>query len=130
MHGDEHITEYKEFEEYSGVYGRAVDPSNQTQNSLNDGEETHVGGYTFLWVYDQNVTTGNGFTGSGWYETLSKSPLAVIGYTPSQVEENLRNGTWTNLNVIFSEWQSYANEHPDEFVASTFAKALPDACWR
>lgn len=118
-------------QEYSTVYARSIDTYDSQQASGNDGDMTLVGGYTFTWEYDPNGQSG--FTGVSWFEGVSGSPLQATGYSVEEVETNLKNGTWTNLNVIFEAWQDYVEENSSVHVASDFAKYLTNnnaaGCW-
>lgn len=129
MNGSEIVFDTKGQDEYTGVYARAIDPTNESQASGQEGDMTLVQGYTFLWTYIEGGSN-NGFTGSGWYADIEGSPLKIAGYTAKEVEMNLQNGIWTNLNIIFHTWQQHANDNPEEHVASDFAKIITnDACW-
>lgn len=101
------------------------------------GETAVTEGVRFLWTYDPNSPdeTPSGFTGQGWFENTTDSPIGWYcfqkGIDLETILAGFKNGDRTNLNDVFTAWQSYVNEQASggNDVVKTFQGKLPLACW-
>lgn len=121
-------------EEYSTVQAFSVEPANARVISGGSGEDiTVTEGTTFFWVYDPTGATPSGFTGTGWYNDTPNSPICVSGISIKEIEDGFANETRTNLNDVFSAWQSFVNQHAGEGIVSDFVTTLVNNgggnCW-
>lgn len=79
------------------------------------GDATVTQGVRFLWVYDPDTPNGSpsGFTGKGWFADTEGSPIWYSIHFHSMTLEGIlgefANGTRTNLNDVFTNWQNYVN---------------------
>lgn len=76
-----------------------------------EGSGTVVGGASFNWTYDPDLTSGNGFTGNGWFCGVPNTPLA--GITEESLIDQFNNQGRTNLDDYFKNWQSVVDNQPE-----------------
>ena len=126
-------------EEYSTVQAFTADPSDSGIISGGTGDSTVVvGGVRFYWIYNpQNPSgPGSGFTGCGWFETIDDTPIKVCGKPLSSILDQFADGTRSDLNDVFSTWQSYVIQQAESGrtgIVSNFEELLGRAngwdCW-
>lgn len=122
---------------YEAVSAYSISPQNARIFSGGGGDHAvTTQGTRFFWTYDPEGTVGPGFTGVGWFEDLSESPLKIAGKTGEQIEAELRNGDRTDLTDVFEAWQTYVNEQAktgNTDVVTSFVNELIIAggytCW-
>lgn len=118
----------------------AYDVGQYTRNGIisggNGGNATATQGVNFKWVYDPNNPSGSGFSGGGsWHQTTIGSPIWYYQTYGSgagtDVVSEIADGTRTNLNDVFAEWQSYVNDEGDlgHDVVQEFQQAVGYGCW-
>ena len=88
----------------------------------NTGNEVISGSTRFYWVYDPNDPNGkttSGFTGQGWFENVSYSPIGYYMTVNNYKDINVLindifgdSGT-KNLNIVFEVWQKYLVSYPE-----------------
>ncbi len=118
-----------QIEAYSPVEAYSLDPANSGIISGGQGDSSIVvRGTRFLWVY--NPSGESGFTGNGWFANVEGTPLKVAGMTEEMLEQEFSTGR-TNLNDIFSTWQTYVNQEADleNDVVKTFQQMVGYNCW-
>lgn len=118
---------------YTAVEAYSLDPRNsRIISGGNQGSEVITGDIRFLWSFDPETGEG-GFTGVSWFSGEANSPLAVAGISEEVIERGLTDGTRTNLNDVFTSWQSFINGHPDTDYVNMFVNTLvlqgAGACW-
>lgn len=118
---------------YTAVEAYSLDPSNsRIISGGNQGSEVITGDIRFLWSFDPETGDG-GFTGVSWFSNIPNSPLAIAGKTEQQIESELTNGTRTDLNDVFSAWQSFINSNPETDYVNNFVSELvlegARSCW-
>lgn len=121
-------------EEYSPVQAFSVDSSNSGIISGGGGDSSVVNeGTTFSWIYDPDNPELSGFTGVGWFETESGSPIKESGISLDSILEGFANGTRTVLDDVFTAWQNYINTSEQTGIVSNFVNTLVLAggsgCW-
>ena len=130
MNGENYV------EDYSSVQAYTVQTRDAGIISGGGGEHVVVTeGTRFFWVYNPDGT--GGFTGVGWFESIESSPIKEYcdnkGTTLKDIMSEFANGTRTDLTDVFTVWQGYINDHPDELIIRNFVNTLihagGDSCW-
>ena len=107
---------------YETVAAYSVSPQNARVFSGGGSAQFVSQGTTFHWYYDPDNPSTAGFTGAGWLDNVSGSPLNVAGKKGSDIEKELVDRTRVNLDDIFEGWQIYvreqANDGNDKVVGS------------
>ena len=124
-------------EEYSAVAAFSVETRDSGIISGGGGDSNVVvDGTTFSWVYDPNDPEHGGFTGFGWFDKTLDSPIAVFGQGLEAILDGFANGTRTNLDDVFKEWQAYIKQQEaqgrDGIVSgfvNTLVLAGGSGCW-
>ena len=101
------------------------------------GDATLTDGVRFLWVYNPDTPNGSpsGFTGKGWFADLPGSPIwysiEFYSMTLGGILGEFANGTRTNLNDVFTNWQNYVDALSSQGndVLQNFQRAVDYECW-
>lgn len=94
-------------------------------------------GVNFKWVYDPDKPEAapSGFTGQGWFESTTDSPIWLYC---SQNTTDLKTilagfagGTRDDLNDVFGAWQQYVDtmSSPENDVLQKFQIVVGYGCW-
>lgn len=101
------------------------------------GEAMATQGVNFKWVYDPDTPGANpsGFTGQGWFAGTAGSPIWYsiqnYGMTLEGILGGFADGTRTDLNDVFLNWQNYvdATGSQGNDVLQQFQRAVGYDCW-
>lgn len=118
---------------YTAVEAYSLDPSNsRIISGGNQGTEVISGNIRFLWSFNPETREG-GFTGVSWFASKQNTPLYVAGMSEKQIEDGLIDGSRTNLNDVFDEWQTFINGNPTTDFVHGFIDILyannASGCW-
>ena len=93
-------------------------------------------GVRFSWIYNPDYpdTTPSGFTGNGWFADYPSTPIwysiTSCQMTLQGILDGFADGTRTNLNDVFINWQNYVDAQGSQGndVVKDFQGKVWD-CW-